>query len=73
VIIYVVECFSEKKKMPQLLLALFICTDQEEKLNRVVVGTPESTKEKKQPLKITEKLISTLFVSLVYCAESTVR
>jgi hypothetical protein len=49
-----------EKKMPQLSLALFICTDpvtEEEKLNRVVVGTPESTEEKKQPLKITEKLI----------------
>ena len=60
VIIYAVECFSEKKRMPQLSLALFICTDpvtEEEKLNRVVVGTPESPEKKKQPLKVTEKLI----------------
>ena len=50
VIIYAVECFSEKKRMPQLSLALFICTDpvtEEEKLNRVVVGTPESPEKKK--------------------------
>jgi len=46
--------------MPQLSLALFVCTDpvtEEEKLNRVVVGTPESPEKKKQPLKVTEKLI----------------